>query len=368
MRNQRPERPDGQRFKRNASIRPNGLVCALVFALSLACGGCPRSSPQANPTSSTAGGSGAPSRPPTASCSVDSPAVQPGESVSAQVYASDPNGQVLTYRWSATGGAVKGNGSQVSWIAPQSIGTFTIYATATNAFGGDASCAVTVTVLQSAPPPPPPPPPMEPPRFPMPQLPKLPDWTLTYTLPDGLAIQSEQENLGTIYDRIRDALTRAGISSDHSSTYAVGADGFAVVTHVEYIDNTGVPLDPRWSVEPPQKVPTTLSDFWHALIDASPGRYRVMVIVVTAQALPSLKNQDQVATPEEMGKLLSEGNDILSQALRDVRGKPDRRCVAIIYEFYRPSSSDAAKMVDNSVIGGPEHLASAGLWPKAELP
>ena len=206
---------------------------------------------------------------------------------------------------------------------------------------------------------PPPPPPTV---ASVPQLPKLPEWTLNYTLPKGLAIQSDGEDLGKVYDRIRQALYSAGIGTEHSSVYAVGVDGFAIVTHVEYIDDHGVPLDPRWGVRPSQKNPTTLAEFWRALFTANPGRYRVLVIVVTSHTLQSVKASSHVATPEELSKLERSGEDRLPDAMRRIPGTPDRRCVAIIYEFYRQSSSDEPKQLESSSIEGPDHLAAAGMW------
>jgi len=203
--------------------------------------------------------------------------------------------------------------------------------------------------------------------LPIPQLPKLPDWTLTYTLPKDLVITNYREELGLIYDRLHEALARARIANSHSSVYAIGFDGFAIVTHCEYIDDHGIPLDPRWSVRPVQKFPKTFGEFWRALVTASPGRYRVMVIVVTSHELQSLKAGSQVATPEDLSSLERGGEDRLPDVMRRVAGTPDRRCVAIIYEFYRESSSDEPKSVNHSNIDGPDHLASAGLWPRGRL-
>lgn len=282
--------------------------------------------------------------------------------MSASVSAADPSGEPLTFQWGASGGTVDGNGPTATWTLPRDPGTFTITVAAITARGEKATCASDVTVQVAAPRPPPPP------DLPIPQLPKLPPWSLAYTLPDGLAIKNSNEDLGTIYDRIRDAFNRANISNDHSATYAIGTDGFAVVTHVEYIDDLGGILTPRWSVQPPQKFPTSLSAFWHGLFAANPGRYRVIVMVVTSRELQSLKDEAQEPTPEQMSKLLRQGDDRIPDALRQTAGTPNRRCVAIIYEFYRASSAENLKVVSDSNISGPDHLSAAGLWPRGDLP
>ncbi|MDI6781872.1 MAG: PQQ-binding-like beta-propeller repeat protein [bacterium] len=40
--------------------------------------------------------------------------------------AYDPNGDVLAYTWASNAGTITGTGSQVAWIAPSSIGTYTV--------------------------------------------------------------------------------------------------------------------------------------------------------------------------------------------------------------------------------------------------
>ncbi len=40
--------------------------------------------------------------------------------------ASDPDGDELSYSWSTDGGNISGEGSTVSWTAPEALGTYTI--------------------------------------------------------------------------------------------------------------------------------------------------------------------------------------------------------------------------------------------------
>src|SRR4030043_1377253 len=40
--------------------------------------------------------------------------------------ASDADGDSLTYQWSADGGTIKGEGSNITWVAPDAIGNYTI--------------------------------------------------------------------------------------------------------------------------------------------------------------------------------------------------------------------------------------------------
>jgi outer membrane protein OmpA-like peptidoglycan-associated protein len=95
-------------------------------------------------------------RPPTASCSADKNMVLAGsgETVPVHVSASDPDGDSLTYTWSATGGRVDGNGPDARWSAGNSgAGSYSVSARVDDGHGGSASCSTDIRV--NAPPPPP---------------------------------------------------------------------------------------------------------------------------------------------------------------------------------------------------------------------
>ena len=53
--------------------------------------------------------------------------------------ASDPDGNPLTYTWTAEKGIIKGEGQRVSWVPPGEIGEYEITVKVTNDNGGEAS-------------------------------------------------------------------------------------------------------------------------------------------------------------------------------------------------------------------------------------
>jgi hypothetical protein len=59
--------------------------------------------------------------------------------------ATDPDGDVLTYEWTATGGDVSGTGEAVSWTAPQEFGTYSIMVVADDGRGGEAMRTIVLT-------------------------------------------------------------------------------------------------------------------------------------------------------------------------------------------------------------------------------
>ena len=69
------------------------------------------------------------------------------DSCTIECLASDPDGDSLGYNWSATGGEINGNGSDVTWIAPASgSGSYTITIVVSDEKGAEAEDSVTVEV------------------------------------------------------------------------------------------------------------------------------------------------------------------------------------------------------------------------------
>jgi outer membrane protein OmpA-like peptidoglycan-associated protein len=86
-------------------------------------------------------------RPPTVACATDRSSVIPGETVRCRATASDPDGDPLTYEWSASSGKVTGTGAEVSFdsagVAP---GTVTVTVKVSDGRGGTASATCTIRV------------------------------------------------------------------------------------------------------------------------------------------------------------------------------------------------------------------------------
>jgi outer membrane protein OmpA-like peptidoglycan-associated protein len=88
-------------------------------------------------------------RPPIAACTADKSSIYAGsdEVVGVNARASDPDGDTLSYAWTASGGRVEGSGASVRWnSANTNPGVYTVTTTVTDGMGGSASCSVDIRV------------------------------------------------------------------------------------------------------------------------------------------------------------------------------------------------------------------------------
>jgi hypothetical protein len=60
---------------------------------------------------------------------------------------SDPDGQNVQFTWSTDGGAITGEGSTVTWQAPNEYGDYHVMVNARDDNGGKAEAVVTLSVI-----------------------------------------------------------------------------------------------------------------------------------------------------------------------------------------------------------------------------
>ncbi len=89
---------------------------------------------------------------PTVSCSSERPEILPGERVNLRATASDPEGDPMTYTWSATAGRVTGTGMTATFdfagTTPPSNATITV--SVADGHGNNASCDTAVRLREPA--------------------------------------------------------------------------------------------------------------------------------------------------------------------------------------------------------------------------
>jgi hypothetical protein len=66
--------------------------------------------------------------------------------------ASDPDGDKLSYEWSASGGSITGTGAVVNWVAPGEVGMYNATVVVTDSRGGEDTGSIALSVVTSMPP------------------------------------------------------------------------------------------------------------------------------------------------------------------------------------------------------------------------
>ncbi|HKD80735.1 MAG TPA: PKD domain-containing protein [Candidatus Angelobacter sp.] len=92
-----------------------------------------------------------PNHPPTVTVSANPSQVfaGSGDSIALKAQGSDPDNDTLTYKWTATGGAIDGTGTDVRWNSSGvKEGTYTVTVTADDGRGGTANASTDVKVAQ----------------------------------------------------------------------------------------------------------------------------------------------------------------------------------------------------------------------------
>jgi hypothetical protein len=87
-----------------------------------------------------------------ASLTADADWTTPSGSLQVTCGASDPDGDELSYEWTATAGSISGTGPVVSWTAPQGVGKYEVTVVVTDGHGGSTTKTVSLSVLTGQPP------------------------------------------------------------------------------------------------------------------------------------------------------------------------------------------------------------------------
>lgn len=91
-------------------------------------------------------------RPPTVQASCEPCTVEVGKVATVSADAQDPDGDALSYRWTAnTGSFTSATNRQTPWTAPNTVGAVPVTVTVTDSRGATANATVTIQVVQPAP-------------------------------------------------------------------------------------------------------------------------------------------------------------------------------------------------------------------------
>jgi hypothetical protein len=159
-----------------------------------------------------------------------------------------------------------------------------------------------------------------------------------------LARGATAPTLGHANERLRRALTAAGYSS--LEYYEVDSTGFVLATPLEQINEDGTPKAgaERWvtEVKPLPLRGMTLRRYFDALLHANPGRFRVMLFLVSDQK-PEYREGD--FTLQAFREDLRGASPSLPPNLRDIAFSVNHRCDVLVYEFQQYAVGEPARLV-----------------------
>lgn len=175
------------------------------------------------------------------------------------------------------------------------------------------------------------------------------------------SVAQNARNLGAVEQSLARKLDQAGYS--RRSYYSVPG-GFALATQAERFNRDGRSargyrrwrLDPTGLIEMPE--PFSFGGLLAALRHADPGRYRVIVFVVTTV------NQTSGAgaiTVDAARAMVEGGGDRLPPGIAALPVTSEQHLTALIYTFSRVSVNASMRFDDPSGLDALSHLRAAGL-------
>lgn len=185
-----------------------------------------------------------------------------------------------------------------------------------------------------------------------------PAYSAIAKIPMQVFQQAHCNSLGDVSELLERSLQSAGFP--RYGYYRIPT-GFVVAAQLERIEDDGSPAtDDRrfeFSMRPPAHF--TLVEYFQALFRARIGRYRVIVFAVTSLSAPGSSETVDAGTAQ---KWPTTGASGLPREVAIRQFSSDYKCVALIYEFIRPSSeSGEIELVLPSAIAGAVHLSKANI-------
>lgn len=168
---------------------------------------------------------------------------------------------------------------------------------------------------------------------------------------------SERVYLRDIDMRISSALEKAGY---FQKSYFLVLNGFALVTHLEQINEDGTPKlgSQRWIAEVGPLREFSLAAYLRALFTSNAGYFRVIVFIVTNQPF----NQTGVPIGRDQALAwIDKGSSILPSEIGASVYTAEHYCKALIYEFEKSPYEQEAEQISLG-LQGREHLQRSQIW------
>ena len=186
---------------------------------------------------------------------------------------------------------------------------------------------------------------------------------------DLLTLPTTNIYVGKVERILRKALILGGYFD--VSYYAIESqpDAFVMVTRLEKINDNATPVEgkDRWVTGKSNKDNFSLTDYFQALFYAKPGKYRIIVFIVSAESIQFDKKE---ISAEFAKQWISDGSPSLTRKIRKTRFTNDHQITALVYEFEKnvqddeSDNKDSASLILPGIFQTRTHLEKAGIWKK----
>ncbi len=190
------------------------------------------------------------------------------------------------------------------------------------------------------------------------------DSTSRFVIKNSGLFMAPRRTVGGTFNLMTEAMEAAGFES--WSEWSYGSFGFAIVLPIEAIDQTGVPLRDRFSLDIsylPKFNFSKLAELFATGYNNLDRDYRMIVL--------SAKNDLNVTggQPKRDKLWRYPGVKGLPYEFRLSKWKKEPEVTAYVYEFRRQNGSHLANLLKpgQSKISARQHLVLAGLWTEKEL-
>ena len=180
-----------------------------------------------------------------------------------------------------------------------------------------------------------------------------PDASARARLNRNLFLEPQPETLGSVADRLASGLSDAGY---YGPGYLGVPGGFSIVTRIEQTDAGGEPLNgrARWSATIEPMSSFSIAAYLRALLTASPGYFRVLVLVVSDEPFAESGARARLSTLERWSR---QGLNALPQEVRAAPYRPAHQITALVYEFEKQSRDDDVQVHIPGRLTASEHLS-----------
>ncbi len=184
---------------------------------------------------------------------------------------------------------------------------------------------------------------------------------------DYFVLAKQATQLADVEKSLRASLDSAGYYD--VSYYGIDSqpNAFVMATRLEKINDNATPVDDetRWVMQLEKESSFSLSDYFSALFYAKPGKYRIILFIVSAETIHFTSEK---VSAQKAKAWVSDGNPSLAPEIKSLEFSENHQVTALIYEFEKGAIDSDETDSNNTYLKLPgqhqtrTHLVKSGLW------